>query len=746
MKLSFLTRRDNSGERLAERIAAATTPSHAPAAPPPPPPAPARRYATQPPGGRVAPAPEVTPQPAFVDPDRTARTAPQPRPGAEARRRSEPLPQVEDARNIPVAKPAAPAPIVAPPAPAVAAPKPPVDIDRPSPVARGGMHPIPAARAPVVPPPAPAAPAPAAPAAAAPVPAAPVPAAPSAQSFAGKTSDVLDPRAILASVGEVVYHWDVVADRLEWGPNLREALDLGAPDEVASGVGYASFLAPQSATSRYDAIKAGGADLGAGVPYQIQYGLMPNRRGPVVWVEDTGRWFCGPNGQPARAHGVVRVITERYEAEKQLAFRSHYDPLTGALNRARLIEHLTRVFAAEPREHANFCVLLAGIENLFALNRNYGYDVADELIAGVSNRLRATMRAHDVIARYAGNKFALVLHSCDGEQMEVAVRRFMSAVGDTAIETTAGPVPVSLRMGGVVCPRQGRTPQVALQHAEEALDLARKPIGLRFVGYEQSLVRDDARMRALIVADEIVTALNQGRIAIALQPVVHAATGEVAFMESLVRLLREDGSTIPPDAILPVAEKAGLIHMVDQRVLELTVAEMVADPSLRTAINASGATVHDPEWVRRLGAICAMHPGVAERLTIEITETVAIEDIEMTRRIIAAMKECGVKVAIDDFGAGHTSFRNLRNLDVDLLKIDGAFMQNLARSPDDRFFVRTLVDLARHLKIPTVAEWVENAETAALLAEWGVDFLQGHHFGRAQLIAPRDVSTGQAVA
>jgi len=136
-----------------------------------------------------------------------------------------------------------------------------------------------------------------------------------------------------------------------------------------------------------------------------------------------------------------------------------------------------------------------------------------------------------------------------------------------------------------------------------------------------------------------------------------------------------------------------------------------------------------------LRAACAFHKDVAARLTIEITETCAIADLEATRRAIIAMKDCGVKVAMDDFGAGHTSFRNLRNLRIDLLKIDGAFVQNLARSEDDRFFVRTLVDLAHHLGIPTVAEWVEDAESAALLSSWGVDYLQGHYFGPAQAVA-----------
>jgi diguanylate cyclase (GGDEF)-like protein len=717
VKLNFLSRREAKDERLAERIAAATTPSHVPAPPPPPPPE--KRWRVAPKAPAEQPPRDLAPQPAYVDPARQ-KERPAARTGAELRR-NPPLPQVESAPLEPEIAPPAP---VEPAASRAPEPRPAREPAAPQSYAFAipddfRPAPRPAFTAPsrnIAPPP------------------------PLADGPDGP-----EPRQILNSIGEVVYDWDITADRLIWGPNFADVLGLGPVDKVATGIAYANHLAPQSAASRYDVVKAGGADTGSGVPYQTQYGLLAEGRGPVVWVEDTGRWFAGADGHPGRAHGVVRVITERYEAEKALAFSSHFDPLTGALNRARLIEHLIKTFAAEQRERTHFCVLLAGIENLFAINRNYGYDVADQLIAGVAGRLRDTMRGADVLARYAGNKFAMVLHACDGEQMEVAARRFLAAVGDEAIETSSGPVPVSLRIGGVVCPRQGRTPQAALQHAEEALDLARKPIGLRFVAYEQSIVRDDARMRALIVADEIVTSLNQGRIAIALQPIVHAKTGEVAFMESLVRLLREDGSVVPPEAILPVAEKAGLIHLVDQRVLELTVAEMVADPTLLTTVNASGATVHDPEWTRRLAAICSLHPGLAERLTIEITETVAIEDIEATRRAIAAMKECGVKVAIDDFGAGHTSFRNLRSLSVDLLKIDGAFMLNLPRSDDDSFFVRTLVDLARHLGIPTVAEWVENEETAKLLAEWGVDYLQGHLFGHARLMTRRE-DDGQAVA
>ena len=183
--------------------------------------------------------------------------------------------------------------------------------------------------------------------------------------------------------------------------------------------------------------------------------------------------------------------------------------------------------------------------------------------------------------------------------------------------------------------------------------------------------------------------------------------------------------------VFPVAEKVGLVQLLDQRGLELSIERLAADPDLRLSVNVSSCTAHDPDWPNRAQAALAKCPGAAQRLTIEITETCAIDDIEAARRVIASMKALGLKVAMDDFGAGHTSFKNLRLLDVDLLKIDGAFVQNVAQSPDDRFFVRTLIDLARHLNIPTVAEWVENQETVALLKDWGVDSFQGAFYGDA---------------
>ncbi len=163
---------------------------------------------------------------------------------------------------------------------------------------------------------------------------------------------------------------------------------------------------------------------------------------------------------------------------------------------------------------------------------------------------------------------------------------------------------------------------------------------------------------------------------------------------------------------------------------------MTAAPALRASFNVSPASTTDPDWWAGLGSLLRTHAGVGERLTVEITESAAIQDIDETRGFVARVKDLGCRIAIDDFGAGYTSFRNLRMLGVNIVKIDGAFVQHTTRSEDDRAFVRTLIDLAKRLKLKTVAEWVQDEETAQTLQGWGCDYLQGALVGLASTERP----------
>ncbi len=199
---------------------------------------------------------------------------------------------------------------------------------------------------------------------------------------------------------------------------------------------------------------------------------------------------------------------------------------------------------------------------------------------------------------------------------------------------------------------------------------------------------------------------------------------------------QDDGQVLLAPDIVPVAERLGLIRLVDHRVLELVVAELAASPRVQLSLNISPDTTMDRDWWASIEALMRTYPGVGSRLIVEITETVAIQDIDDVRGFVTRLKNFGSRIAIDDFGAGYTSFRNLRRLGVDIVKIDGAFVQNLARSADDRAFVQTLIDLARRLQIKTVAEWVQDDQSAAMLQGWGCDYIQGRLIGLASADRP----------
>ena len=542
-----------------------------------------------------------------------------------------------------------------------------------------------------------------------------------------------EPRDILNSINAVVYDWDIGSDCLSWGANVGDVLVGFTPRSLATGAAFTKLLTPNSETSRFLAIKnSDAADEGFGVPYRAVYGLLRHGRDPIA-VEDLGRWFAGADGRAARAHGVLRLIATHEYGRQTAAFSAQRDPLTGAFNRGHLIGAINALCAQQGRSPVSFAVLVLAIGGLADINQIDGYDVADEVIAQVAKVIANSIRSADSLARYAGGKFAIVLAGCDSAQAVIAARRILRAVGEEPVATTARDIRVSVRIGAALAPRNGRNAHALLERAEEACDFACQSAGERYVLYSTSIALDEARARASAQADEIVSALNQRRVVLAYQPIVPASVNGVAFCEALLRVRSADGGVISPSDLLPAAEKLGLIVQLDQRVLELALERMAQEPALRVSVNVSAATLRDPEWIDRFTQALALHPGAAERLIVEVIETVAIADVEATIALLKRVKALGVKIAMDDFGSGHTSFKNLRGLGVDIVKIDGAFVQNIARSADDRFFVRTLIDLARHLGIETVAEWVEDDEAMRLLTGWGVDYLQGHFFGQAEI-------------
>ena len=537
--------------------------------------------------------------------------------------------------------------------------------------------------------------------------------------------------AILASLGQAAFVWDLAADTMVWTDHARSVFPDIPAAALGSGAEFSQLIEPQRSVRSDVLAGALSKTRGEGVPYRIEYGVRAKTSASVLWIEECGCWFAGPDGKPARVEGIVRIDNERHAREEQLLKLSQHDPLTGELNRTHLIGALAASIEEAVRFRSSFAFLLIGIDHLARINDAFGFDVADAVISEVATRIRARLRGGDILGRFSGNKFGLILKNCTVDDVNVAAERFLAGIRDDVVPTSSGPVSVTASIGAVSVPRYARDTDEAINRAQETLDAAKRRRAGSFSMWRPNLERDAQRRVNIRVTDEIVTALNERRIVMAFEPVVDARTRAPAFHECLVRMKQQDGQFLLAPDIVPVAEKLGLIRLVDHRVLELVVDELAAAPDVQLSLNISPATTMDPDWWASIELLMRTWPGVGERLIVEITETVAIQDIDDVRGFVTRLKNFGSRIAIDDFGAGYTSFRNLRRLGVDIVKIDGAFVQNIARSADDRAFVQTLIDLARRLEIKTVAEWVQDEESAVMLRDWGCDYIQGRLIGLA---------------
>jgi diguanylate cyclase (GGDEF)-like protein len=543
----------------------------------------------------------------------------------------------------------------------------------------------------------------------------------------------------LRAANQASYHWSIANDKISWSSNAAEILGLSDSDLIGSGRGYASLLDGDNFMTRFQAVMQSPAvDEGDGVAFHLEYKFRPHGRNDptALWLEDTGRWMAGPDGRPKDVFGVIRNIDARYERDHRLRRLDHCDALTGMMSRARTMEALTQAISAAQREGRGCAFLLAAIGNLAVTNDTYGFDVGDEVIVGVGARLKETVRSGDAIGRYSGTKFALILGDCEEGDVESAAERFLKAVRDRVIETERGPVWAMLSIGGLFLPNHATNANLAIARAEEALAEARRLPGEGFAGYTPSPEKASVRSLNAQCATDIVSALKDDRFTLAFQPIVEARSGKVKMHEALLRMRLPDGRNIAAAHLVPIAEKLGLIKLIDRRVMALAVKTLKRHGAAQLALNVSAVTATDRAWAARLIEILAPHRECLSRLTIEIAETAAFSDIDAVVHFVSELRRLGCKVAIDDFGAGYTSFRNLKVLNANIVKIDGSFADRLASTTDNQHFVRSLLELARLFNLTTVAEWVEREEDARLLTTWGVDYLQGDLFGAAAVEPP----------
>lgn len=518
----------------------------------------------------------------------------------------------------------------------------------------------------------------------------------------------------LRAAGDIAYIWDIASDRMEMHGDL-EAL-FGAI-RVHDGAGFHALVNAEDLPRRLVELDRHAREGGR---FDCEY---PVRRGDggFIWVHDRGRAKLDARGAPLCLTGLLRIVGDRKAAEEVGRERAVYDTLTGHYNQSRLREALEHALSHARRYDSQGGYLVVGVDGETGA-------IDDQAFLAAGQRLEQCLRTADLIGRLDGNRFGVVLSHCTQAGLAAAAAKVAAAMA--VVDTDAGPVRPRVSIGGVLFPATVKTVTDAMAAGDGAQITARRRGAFTL---HQPLADPPLPLREQAdIGEALLAALREDRITLAYQPVVRRADGTTAYWETLLRITGDWGDAVPASVFMPVAERLGYCQRIDRRVLELAVDDLIARPDLVLAVNISGLTVTDRAWFRRLDGLVKSRPDIAARLIVEITETAALYDFEDALRFVARVRAFGCRVALDDFGAGHATFHQLKTLPVDIVKIDASFVHGVAGNAANQEFIETVLEFTENFGLESVAEGVETQADHDYLVARGVTYLQGWMLGRPE--------------
>jgi diguanylate cyclase (GGDEF)-like protein len=437
--------------------------------------------------------------------------------------------------------------------------------------------------------------------------------------------------------------------------------------------------------------------------------------------------------QDLRRHSasLEQEIAERKEVERRLAHLADHDGLTGLLNRRRFEETVARETKLIGRYGRGGAVLLMDLDNFKTVNDQFGHQAGDDLLRAIAAVLRRQIRETDVLARLGGDEFGIILPQVNADQAQVVADKIVKVFRHQTAILGHQQIPVTASVGVVLFGHL--TAVEVLACADLALYEAKECGRNTFVLYQPDMSSRLPGSQRLAKIEVIRQALDQNRLVLHGQPIVNLGTGEVTQYELLVRLQPQSGPLLAPNAFLHIAERFGMITAIDtwvvRQAVELLAAHARAGRAVTLNVNISAKSIGDPQLVEVVRHALRDSGVDATRLVFELTETAAISDLQNAQRFINQLRSFGCKFALDDFGMGFSSLHYLKYLTFDYLKIDGAFIRDIAVNATDQIVVDAIVTIAKGMGKETIAEFVENAETTNLLRKKRVDYAQGYHIG-----------------
>ena len=438
-------------------------------------------------------------------------------------------------------------------------------------------------------------------------------------------------------------------------------------------------------------------------------------------------------GQPS-VQGIVltaRDVTDRLVLQREMERRALHDTLTGLPNRALLADRFGQALLGAQRDGTATGLLLIDLDRFKEINDTFGHHYGDALLTQIGPRLSAALRKVDTIARLGGDEFAVLLPDVSDVQSITAVALKLQAALQAPFEVEGVDLDVEASIGLVLSGEHGDDVTTLLQRADIAMYVA-KTQNLGVFAYDPTV--DGHSPAKLALLGDLRRALERGELILHYQPKISISTGEVVGAEALVRWQHPDRGLLFPDTFIPLAERTGLIGPLTHYVLSgaLAQARRWADAGqpLKMSVNLSARNLLDERLPAQIAELLTEHGVPAERLELEVTESAIMSEPVRAQRLLKALSALGIRLSIDDFGAGYTSLGQLKTLPVTELKIDKSFVMTMAEDHSNALIVHSVVELGHNLGLTLVAEGVETAHALTALAEYGCDVAQGYYLCR----------------
>ncbi|MBI1195702.1 MAG: EAL domain-containing protein [Gammaproteobacteria bacterium] len=476
-------------------------------------------------------------------------------------------------------------------------------------------------------------------------------------------------------------------------------------------------------------------DLAQGKRYQLHHDLaIRNKSGEVRHIA----WYHSrPNTFATDETAILSVghdISERRVAESRLSWLAEHDPLTGLLNRRAFQMVLESELAGTRIEQKYGALFFLDIDQFKDVNDSSGHQAGDILIRDVANILLKLLDGIGTVGRLGGDEFGVILSAIGPEIAKQKAQQVVNSLRDITLPASGRMHRISASLGIALYPNHGESVKKLLANADLAMYQAKERGRGRWHLYSSKDMVNQRVQQRVYWREKIEQALRKNKFELYFQPIMHIRSKEIRHFETLIRLKNDDGTVVTPGSFIVIAESTGMIHRIDEWVINeaiQTLAELVREGAdINFSINVSAHTLSNPTFKTMVSEKIHAAGVDPKRLIFEVTETTAVEDYAAAAERIDLIQSLGCRFALDDFGVGFSSFYSLKKLPVDLVKIDGSFIKELHLNAEDQVLVRALTQAVHGFGNQTVAEFVVNEDVFELIRAFGVDYAQGYFIGK----------------